>query len=103
MTDSIEPEREQRRSTRVSILCRMKISHPSFGEREVNTRDISDEGLFLLLDTGILPAEGSILQGQVQGLLENTPLLDLKLVRQDEQGAGFTFVGHIESWPLESL
>lgn len=87
---------DQRRSNRVNILCRMKIFHSSFGEKHVNVRDVSDEGVYLLLDVTTLPGMGSILQGQVQGLLEHAPMLNLKIVRYDEDGVGLLLVDDAE-------
>jgi len=87
---------DQRRSNRVNILCRMKIFHPSFGEKHVNVRDVSDEGVYLLLDVTTLPSMGSVMQGQVQGLLEHAPLLSLKIVRYDEDGVGLLLVDDVE-------
>lgn len=82
-------EPEKRSSRRVKVLCRMKIYHSSFGEKEVNTRDVSDEGLFLLLDAEILPPMGTIIQGQVLGTARPQSLLDMEIVRFEEAGAGF--------------
>lgn len=87
---------DQRRSSRVNILCRMKIFHPSFGEKHVNVRDVSDEGVYLLLDVTTLPSMGSVMQGQVQGLLEHAPMLSLKIVRYDEDGVGLLLVDDVE-------
>lgn len=82
-------EEEKRSSPRVKVLCRMKIYHSSFGEKEVNTRDVSDDGLFLLLDAEILPPMGTIIQGQLLGTSKAQALLELEIVRYEESGAGF--------------
>ncbi|WP_299979851.1 PilZ domain-containing protein [uncultured Pseudoteredinibacter sp.] len=82
-------EQEKRASCRVKVLCRMKIYHDSFGEKEVNTRDVSDDGLFLLLDSEILPPMGTVIQGQLLGSAGPQALLNLEIVRCEETGAGF--------------
>jgi len=83
---------DKRQTPRTNILCRVKIVHHSFGEKVVNTRDMSDQGLFILLDPAILPSVGTVIKGQVLGMKEEPQLLDLRIVRCEEYGAGFEFV-----------
>ena len=88
----MEQQIEKRRAPRTNILCRVKISHHSFGEKIVNTRDISDEGLFILIDPTVLPSIGTVIKGKVLGLKEESKELDMRIVRCEDRGAGFQFV-----------
>lgn len=83
---------EQRRDRRTLFACRIKISHPQLGERIVSTRDISDGGVFILLDKNEVPPIGSIVQGQVQGLTDDAPILDMEVVRIEDEGIGLRFL-----------
>lgn len=83
---------EKRQSPRTNILCRIKIAHRSFGEKVVNTRDMSDQGLFVLLDPTILPIIGTVVKAWVLGSSEQERELTLRVVRCEDDGAGFEFV-----------
>jgi hypothetical protein len=83
---------EKRQTPRTNILCRIKISHRSFGEKIVNTRDMSEDGLFVLLDPTILPRAGTVVKAWVLGLNTSGQELALRIVRCEEHGAGFEFV-----------
>lgn len=83
---------DKRRHVRTPIACRIKILHESFGERLLRTRDISDGGVFVAIEDGELPPVGTIVQGQVQGLMEDAPVLDMEVVRVEPEGIGLRFV-----------
>lgn len=85
-------DREQRRSIRTPLACRIKIMHESIGELLVKTRDISDGGVFVVLEPENIPAVGTILTGQVQGLMDDAPILAMEVVRIEPQGIGLRFV-----------
>ncbi len=82
---------EHRTSRRTPMRCRIKISHESFGEIEVFTRDVSDTGVFLLAqDNAQLPI-GAIVKGQVQGMPMEAPVLDMEVVRLAPEGMGLRY------------
>lgn len=85
-------DHEQRRSIRTPLACRIKISHESIGELLVKTRDISDGGVFVIIDPENIPAIGTVVTGQVQGMMEDAPILDMEVVRIESQGIGLRFV-----------
>ena len=87
-------DREQRRSIRTPLACRIKIMHESIGELLVKTRDISDGGVFVVLEPENIPVVGTILTGQVQGLMDDAPILAMEVVRVEPQGIGLRFVDH---------
>lgn len=86
------PDREQRRSIRTPLACRIKIMHESIGELLVKTRDISDGGVFVVLEPENIPAVGTVLTGQVQGLMDDAPVLAMEVVRIEPMGVGLRFI-----------
>ncbi len=81
----------QRGAVRTPLSANVKISHPEFGERIVETRNISDTGLFIFVDPSEMPPVGEVISGQVQGL-EDAPVVKMKIVRTDEEGLGLQFI-----------
>jgi c-di-GMP-binding flagellar brake protein YcgR len=84
--------KDKRRHVRTSFACRIKITHDSVGELLVKTRDISDGGVFVVLEPEQIPAIGTRLTGQVQGLMDDAPVLQLEVVRVEPAGVGLRFV-----------
>lgn len=83
---------ENRVYPRTPMKCQIKITHPDIGEAIVNTRDISDGGIFILTDSVTMPPLGSVVQGQVQGLGGEAPILKLEIVRTEAMGIGLKFI-----------
>lgn len=84
--------KDKRRHVRTSFACRIKIAHDSIGELLVKTRDISDGGVFVVLEPEQIPPIGTRLTGQVQGLMDDAPILQLEVVRVEPAGVGLRFV-----------
>lgn len=83
---------DQRHSVRTSLSCKIKIMHDSIGEIIVKTRDISDGGVFVVLDADQMPAINTIVTGQVQGLMGDAPILKMQVVRLEPTGVGLRFM-----------
>lgn len=83
---------EKRRHVRTPFVCRIKITHESVGELTVKTRDISDGGVFVVLEPEQIPPVGTIVTGQVQGLLDDAPVLQMEVVRMEPSGVGLRFL-----------
>lgn len=83
---------EKRRHVRTPFVCRIKIMHDSVGEMLVKTRDISDGGVFVVLEPEQIPPIGTHLSGQVQGLMNEAPVLEMEVVRVEPSGVGLRFV-----------
>ena len=83
---------EHRSHIRTQMKCQVKVWHDDIGEVVVNTRDISDGGIFLLTEDTPMPPIGSILKGQVQGLAGDAPIVTLEIVRVEPVGIGLKFV-----------
>jgi hypothetical protein len=84
--------KDKRRHVRTAFACRIKIAHDSIGELVVKTRDISDGGVFVVLEPEHIPPIGTRLIGQVQGLMDDAPILQMDVVRVEPQGVGLRFV-----------
>lgn len=79
---------------RTPLKVLVKVSHPSIGDIVVPTRDISDGGIFLLTEDIDVPPVGTIMEGQVQGMEVEGPVLKLEIVRMEPSGIGLKFVNH---------
>ncbi len=84
--------RDKRRHIRTPLQCKIKITHSDVGEKIVKTRDISDGGVFVVLDPRDIPPIGTIVTGQVQGLMDDAPILDMEVVRVEPEGVGLQFI-----------
>lgn len=81
----------QRQYPRTPLKCRIRISHPLFGELMAQTRDLSDTGVYVKHpDLTQLPP-GSVVTGQVQDLPIDAPILKMEVVRVDADGVGLRF------------
>jgi hypothetical protein len=84
---------EQRQNIRTPLKVRLRIEHPVHGEMLVTTRDISDTGVYILLDQAQdLLSIGEQVSGQVQGLPMEAPILQLEVVRVECLGVGLRFL-----------
>jgi hypothetical protein len=83
---------DKRRHARTPFACRIKISHETIGELLVKTRDISDGGVFVVLEPEQIPPIGTQLMGQVQGLMDDAPVLAMEVVRVEPGGVGLRFM-----------
>ncbi len=82
---------EKRHGNRTPMRCRIRIWHDSFGDMDVITRDVSDTGVFLLIqDTEQLPI-GAIVKGQIQGMPMEAPILDMEVMRLAPEGMGLRY------------
>ena len=83
---------DKRKHERYLFTTDVKISHPDIGEKIVKTKDISDSGIFILVEPTTMPALGEIVQGQVQGGAGDMPIVKMKIVRTDDDGLGLQFI-----------
>jgi hypothetical protein len=82
-----------RKNIRTPLKVRLRIDHPVHGEMLVTTRDISECGVYVLMDQAQnMLAMGEQVQGQVQGLPMEAPTLSLEVVRIEALGVGLRFV-----------
>ena len=82
-----------RKNVRTPLKVRLRIDHPVHGELLVTTRDISECGVYVLMDQAQdMLRMGEQVQGQVQGLPMEAPILTLEVVRVEALGVGLRFV-----------
>jgi len=83
---------DRREHSRTSMSARVKIVHNEFGEWLFSTGDISDGGLFIVMDDDAFrPEVGDRVTVQVQGLPVPAPVLEMRVVRRTEDGLGLQF------------
>ena len=82
-----------RQHIRHTICVRIKIIHESINEMIVETKNISDGGLFIIVSPEKMPAIGTIVQGQVQGLVEEATIVEMEVVRVANHGVGLKYIG----------
>lgn len=85
-------QKNKRQAPRTPIKCQVKISHESIDEIIIQTRDISDSGIFLLTEDIDMPPIGTVVQGQVQGMGMVAPILKMEIVRVEPAGIGLKFI-----------
>ena len=82
----------QRSNTRAPLKVRIRIDHPIHGELMVVTRDISDSGVFVVIDDAQrLLQIGERVSGQVQGLPIEAPVVQMEVVRFEPSGVALIF------------
>ena len=82
-----------RKNVRTPLEVRLRIDHPVHGELMVTTRDISECGVYVLMDQAQNTlAMNEQVQGQVQGLPMEAPILTLEVVRVEPLGVGLRFI-----------
>lgn len=82
----------RRNQPRHPITVEVKLSHPEIGEITVKTKNVSDSGLFVLVEPTLMPPVGEIVQGQVQGEFDDLPVVKMKIVRTEKEGLGLQFI-----------
>jgi hypothetical protein len=82
----------QRDTSRAPLKVRIRINHLEHGELMVMTRDISDSGVFVIIDDAQrLLKIGEVVTGQVQGMPLEAPTLEMSVVRFEPGGVGLRF------------
>lgn len=58
------------------------------------TRDVSDGGIFLLMDDSVIKDHpvGTVVKGQIQGMMEDAPVVTMEVVRIAEDGVGLRYL-----------
>ena len=83
---------DRREHIRTALSAKVRVVHPELGEFVFSTRDISDGGVFIVVDTEPFEPElGDRVTVQVQGLPVPAPVLDMLVVRSTNDGFGLQF------------
>ncbi len=86
---------ENRKSPRRNIILDVELSYPTGDRQIVCTRDISDGGLFIILDQLDRPVMGELVGVKLLGdsaKNEVLPGTDAVVVHQDSEGIGLAFI-----------
>lgn len=83
-----------RKSIRTPIRLKLRVVHPELGEHILQSRDVSDTGVFLIDENHILSKPGLILEGQVLDApgSEKAPTVKMEVVRIEDSGIGLRFI-----------
>ncbi|WP_417518182.1 PilZ domain-containing protein [Marinobacter sp.] len=83
---------DRREHFRTAMSAKVKVSHEQQGEFLFSTRDISDGGVFIVVDAEpFAPELGDKVKVQVQGLPVPAPELCMVVVRKTIDGFGLQF------------
>ncbi|WP_164513388.1 PilZ domain-containing protein [Thiosocius teredinicola] len=83
---------ERRKHPRLPLSARVTVRDPSFGSMVVNTRDISDCGLFVENGGHPYPALGTVIEVQAMDLPEEAEPLKARIIRTCIDGVGLEFL-----------
>jgi hypothetical protein len=86
---------EQRRHLRIGLVVEIELTLPDGNVVTVRTKNISDGGLFLVLDDITLPPVGTEVQVRLKNQLgdgEEPPINRARVVRHDPDGIGLAFI-----------
>ncbi len=86
---------ENRKHLRIGLVVEIELNTPEQGLINVSTRNISDGGLYLILDDIELPPVGTEVQVRLKNQLgdgEEPPLNRAKVVRHEPDGIGLVFL-----------
>ncbi|MBD9413469.1 PilZ domain-containing protein [Pseudomonas sp. PDM16] len=85
----MDNKREHKRSP---LKVQLRIDHPIHGRMMVTTRDISESGVFVVIDDAQrLLQIGEVVSGQVQGLPIPAPVVQMQVVRFEPSGVALIF------------
>jgi c-di-GMP-binding flagellar brake protein YcgR len=87
-------EADRREHLRTALNARVSVNHPDHGEKILATRDISDGGIFIVVEDDFALRIGDQVKIQVQGLPVPAPVLDMVVVRRTPDGFGLQFAGN---------
>ncbi|HET8802669.1 MAG TPA: PilZ domain-containing protein [Marinobacter sp.] len=83
---------DRRIHSRTAMSAKVRVVHAQCGEFVFSTRDISDGGVFIVVDTEpFTPGIGDRVTVQVQGLPVPAPILEMIVVRKTNDGYGLQF------------
>ena len=83
---------DRREYIRTAMSAKVKVVRPELGEFMFSTRDISDGGVFIIVEAEPFePNIGDLVTVQVQGLPVPAPVLDMVIVRRTNDGLGLQF------------
>ncbi|HHH38776.1 MAG TPA: PilZ domain-containing protein [Sedimenticola sp.] len=83
---------EKRRHPRVPVCSDILIVHPDLGSFTLKTRDLSQGGVFLVMEDASRLPVGTLVKGQVQDGMPDRPWVQMEVVRVVPSGVGLKFL-----------
>lgn len=91
--------KEQRRHLRIGVEVDIEMTVPGQATVDVHTRNISDGGLFIILDGTTMPDLGCLVKVKLKHTLgdgEDPPNNLARVVRHEPEGIGLQFIDEDE-------
>jgi len=90
MSANIWSGENSRRHSRIQVALKVELTLEDSGVIFAKTRDISEGGIFLILDQDQMPAMGDVVRAQIKNLpgQAETPVVSMKVVRVTPEGIG---------------
>jgi len=89
-------DKDLRKHPRQQIYLEIELGFPSGEKQAVRTLDVSDGGVFLIVDKLRRPIIGEVVEVKIINDEQNTgvifPSTDAVVVRQEEKGIGLAFI-----------
>lgn len=85
---------EKRRYVRTQVNLKVNVTHPVLGSVNLLTRDISDNGMFVIIRGPALLPIGEIVNVQVLDVVDHPPVCRMKVVRLENGGVGLMLCDH---------
>ncbi len=84
----------RRKHKRTPFRCKIKVWHQEVGEVVVETRNVSDGGVYLLMGSSVVEtlSVGTVVKGQVLDMAEGGPVVTMEVVRTDVNGVGLRYI-----------
>lgn len=82
---------DKRRHSRIPATISILVEHDDIGKKLIKTKDISDGGLFLLVEPQAMPDIGQVVVGQVQDI-PDAPIVDMEIVRVELDGIALRYI-----------
>ena len=82
---------DKREHLRTPLKATVKLMLSDKGEIKLTMRDVSNGGVFVITDGVEPPPLGSVVKIQIQGMMEDAPVISAKVVRVNDEGFGLKF------------
>ena len=95
----------KRRHSRMNISLKVELSHPELGAHSLQTRDMSDSGLFVFYPQPEEFTVGHKVTVQVAAILgdgEEAPIVPMEIMRICDAGIGLQFIDNLDAAHQES-
>jgi len=92
---------EKRIDARTPLNFEVKLIHPSFGSVIVAMRDMSQTGIFVELGDLPVPAVGTQMQMQMQGVAKEAPVLNVEVARIEGSGVALRLCSVVSDYQAD--